>query len=1305
MKNNLYRRFSERAGTFMLLFTVFLTFKVMADEIKINTGKTEIKYSVDAYNSLSFRINLSSIQFRDILTKQGHFTEFFVQGYGNSNNIGDPKLPVYHKLIEVPLHAKFEITLKNISYIEYDFSSEDITNKIIPAQAPVSKHITDPNQVPFLFNIQTYQKNEYLGGPLVLVTPVGIMRAVNLARLDIAPVWYNPVTNKILVFSSFEATITFKEADVQATLQLKKKNWSPCFEKSYHLLPNYQSFPDSLITIGPMTYVIVSDPQFQQELQPFIQWKIKKGFKIIQAYTNNPDVGNTTTFIRNYLMNLYNNPPSGFNPPSFILFVGDVGQIPAWNTGGHPSDLYYCDYTNDNIPEVYYGRFSAQNLTQLQPYIDKTLEYEQYTMPSSSFLGEAVMAAGADADHQLTWGNGQINYGTTYYFNSAHTILSHTYLQPMPTGENYSQEIRNNVSNGVAYANYTAHGSEDGWADPQFVIAQIPPLQNDHKYCLMVGNCCKTANFSVNCFAEETVRAAHKGALGYIGCSDYSYWDEDYWWGCGFKAVSTYPPFDPQYLGAYDDIFHDQGEPTTQWATTMGQMVQGGDMAVEESNSSMKQYYWETYTLMGDPSLSVYLSVPSQITASYQNPLLAGTANLTVTTEPYAYVALSVHDTVLLDAKCADITGIANLTFNPVYPPDSLDLVVTKQNRKPYFGTIPVIPNAGPYVLLNSYTIDDSIGGNNNHLADFGEGVKLNITAKNIGSLVADNVIGTISASDTNVILTANSYNFGTIPAGGSSIGHDAFSLNIKNNVADQHIVYCNITFTDGTNTWNSILVLILNAPVLSISDILILDPAPGGNGNGILDPGEVATLKISTLNTGHASINNGIGHLSVLPGSGSFIIANNPNQFLGTLPVNGTVYGYYDVTINGVTPIGTMVHLVNLVIAGGNNQYSVQKQFDLEIGQTEQYLMSNDTVTTCNGVFYDSGGPDNNYNDNENYTMVFSPGTTGAKLKAIFTSFDVEPETNCTYDNLKIYNGPNVSSTLIGKFCGINSPDTVVATTTSGSLTFVFHSDYSDNYSGWKANIICYGGPLTLIANAFPSNVCLGSTSQLTAIPTGGSENYTYQWSPTTYLDDPASATPISTPTQDITYTVTVYDGMNSVISQAIPITVNPIPPAPVITENGNVLTSSSPTGNQWYLNGAMIPNATGQSYSPSASGIYYVRYTDPVTGCYSDPSNTITYLLTGIDQKINENNVTVFPNPFSDDVTITYKLTGPSNVRMVLYDAIGQEIRILIDKINQPAGKYVLEMHADGLSSGIFYCKVQTSGYTFTKKLILSK
>jgi hypothetical protein len=703
--------FSQLVRFLIVLFTDLIIFygNVFSGEILVNDGTTAFRITSKSYKALTCSAAISAIRYRDVKTTSGTFTEFLIQGYGYSNKQGDPKLPVFHKLVEVPLKAGYSIEVNPGKYQEYDLSSIGIKNPIFPVQPSLSKNIKDPGSVPFVKNEAAYKLNQWTGGPLVRITHVGIMRSLNLARLDIFPVWYNPVTGRIRVYEAMDIIITFTHPDIESTIRLKKQTWSPYFQCLYSKVGNYLQTPDSLITNAPVTYVIIADPAFRETLQSFIAWKKKKGFNVIVGYTDNPAVGTTTTSIKNYLQGLYNTPPSGYMKPSFILFAGDVGQIPAWMPDGHPSDLYYCDYTGDNLPDVFYGRFAAQNVTQLQAYIDKTLEYEEYTMPSDSFLGEVTMVAGTDATNGPLYGNGQINYGTSTYFNSAHSIYSNTYLQPEPSGGNYALNIHQNVSDGVAFANYTAHGSENGWADPEFVIADIAPLQNNHKYCLMVGNCCKTANYSSDCFAEEITRTPQKGALGYIGCSDYSYWDEDFWWACGYKTVSTDPVYDSLHLGAYDGTFHDHGEDPSEWFETMGQMVCSGDLAVEESSSGIKQYYWETYHLMGDPSLSVYYSVPGPVAASYPATTVVGISSLQVITEPYAYVALSLHDTSLLAAGCADTSGIVHLTFNPLTAPDSLSIVITKQNRKPHIGSIRVVPALGPYVVLSDYTINDSI--------------------------------------------------------------------------------------------------------------------------------------------------------------------------------------------------------------------------------------------------------------------------------------------------------------------------------------------------------------------------------------------------------------------------------------------------------------------------------------------------------------------------------------------------------------------------------------------------------------------
>jgi hypothetical protein len=1279
-----------------------LSWTVFAGEIKINNGNTGVRFTENTYQALSFSASLSTIQYREVQTKLGIFSEIFVPGYGYNTSVGDPKLPVFHKLIEVPLNAGFSVQVRMEKYQEYDLSSNGINGTIIPAQAPVSKNITDPAQIPFVQNTATYQLNSWLGSPLVTITPVGILRSLNLARIDISPVWYNPVTGKLRVYEQLDVRVVFTNANIPATLQLKQQTYSPYFSNLYGRVVNYKPMSDSLITAAPVTFVIIADPAFHDALQSFIAWKKKKGFNVIAGYTSNPAVGTTTTSIKNYLQGLYNNPPTGYQKPSFVLFAGDVGQIPAWTTNGHPSDMYYCDYTGDNKPEVFYGRFAAQTVGQLQAYMDKAMEYEQYTMPSDAFLGSVSMIAGNDPTNGPLYGNGQINYGTNNYFNTAHAILSHTYLQPEPTGGNYTQNIHLDVSNGVAFSNYTAHGSEDGWADPSFVISDIAPLLNDHKYCLMVGNCCKTANFGTTCFAKEVSRAAHKGALGYIGCSDYSYWDEDYWWACGFKSVTTNPPYDPLHLGSYDATFHDHGESTSKWFVTMAQMVMAGQLAVEESSSGMKLYYWETYCLMGDPSLSVYYSIPSPVAATYPATAIVGTSSLPVNTEPYAYVALALHDTTLLAAKCADTTGIVNLTFSPLTSPDSLSVVITKQNRKPHIGFIQVVPATGPYVVLSTYTVNDSLGGNNNHLPDFGESVKLNVTVHNIGVVNASNVIGTLSTVDTNITITSATFNFGSITAGGSITGQNAFALTIKPNVADQHPVYCDLVLTDGTNVWNSTLLLVLNAPVLIPGTYTVLDPLPGGNNNGILDPGESATIRISTTNSGHACSSNTIAHLTVPSSSAPYILVSNTSYYLGSLGPGLPAYSEFPVTTNGITPAGTSVDLSYRVTGGAINQYSGLETINLVIGQTPVYTMGNNTTTTCSGKFYDSGGLLSNYNDNEAFTYTFNPGATGAKIKAEFTAFDVEEETSCGYDWLKVFNGPDITSPLLGTYCGNAIPGPF--TSTSGPLTFQFNSDYSVNLSGWVADISCVGGALNLAANAFPSDVCLGSSSQLVAIPSGGSGNYTYQWNPSTYLDDPTSKTPVSTPLADISYTVTVNDGTTALTSGAVALTVHPLPPTPAITFAAGAFTSSSSTGNQWYLNDAMIPGATNPVYIPTASGSYYVIVSDLTSGCPSEHSNAIYFLMTGIDQSTAASSVSVYPNPFREKITISYTMQESGPVKICLYDTFGKELRVIEDNQNQSAGKYTLEMAAGNLGNGVYIMKIQTPTYSVSKKLLLN-
>ncbi len=127
------------------------------------------------------------------------------------------------------------------------------------------------------------------------------------------------------------------------------------------------------------------------------------------------------------------------------------------------------------------------------------------------------------------------------------------------------------------------------------------------------------------------------------------------------------------------------------------------------------------------------------------------------------------------------------------------------------------------------------------------------------------------------------------------------------------------------------------------------------------------------------------------------------------------------------------------------------------------QYLMADGEVTTCEGVFYDEGGPNNNYASSLNQTMTFNPGTAGKMVSMNFTEFDVELGMNGTiYDYLEVYDGASTSAPLIGKFSsddGAPIPaelQPITASNSDGALTFKFYSDGSVTRTGWTANISC---------------------------------------------------------------------------------------------------------------------------------------------------------------------------------------------------------------------------------------------------------
>lgn len=671
-----------------------------AQTVRIPVQGETTKMKIESNSGLSFTadLNISEFTLTKVETPAGYFTVVDLPKFTKRFDDGRPGIPVFSQLIEIPTAGP--ATVNNISYDVAEFDLDDLgfPDKVIPAQPSWSKS-TDPADIVFHYDQDFYGIDAFSNNQLIRIVEGGEMRGVNMGTVVIDPISYNPVSNKIEIKYNIRFTVNFDPSGYAQYNQRKANFFSPAHDGFYKELANYiEPATKDVITTYPIKFVIVADRMFETALQPFIQWKTEKGFTVIEAYTDQTAVGTTTTSIKSYLQGLYDAGTPTDPAPTYVLFVGDVAQIPAFSGAtfnSHVTDLYYACYggTSDNIPDIYYGRFSAQTVAQLTPQINKTLMYEKFTMPSADYMDTVLMIAGVDASMAATYGNGQISYGTNYYFNAAHGIYSHTYLYPASDGASVPSEIITIIGDGVGYGNYTAHCGTTGWSDPSFSTTNIASLNNANKYGLLVGNCCQSVKFEdSNCFGEAILRAENEGAVGYIGASDYSYWDGDYWWGIGnTSSITANPTYAGSGLGAYDKAFHDNGEATSDWFISNGQMVVGGNIAVQAStyDASYKKYYWEEYHLMGDPSVMNYFSKPDPLTISYDNTGEVGQTSLLVNTEQYTYVAISLNG-VLLDAQYTGTNSSVTLTFPAFTSVDTALVVATKQNKIPHIENLPI---------------------------------------------------------------------------------------------------------------------------------------------------------------------------------------------------------------------------------------------------------------------------------------------------------------------------------------------------------------------------------------------------------------------------------------------------------------------------------------------------------------------------------------------------------------------------------------------------------------------------------------
>jgi predicted outer membrane repeat protein len=156
--------------------------------------------------------------------------------------------------------------------------------------------------------------------------------------------------------------------------------------------------------------------------------------------------------------------------------------------------------------------------------------------------------------------------------------------------------------------------------------------------------------------------------------------------------------------------------------------------------------------------------------------------------------------------------------------------------------------------------------------------------------------------------------------------------------------------------------------------------------------------------------------------------------------------------------------------------------------------------------------------------------------------------------------------------------------------------------------------------------------------------------------------------------------------------------------------LSSTTPLLNEWIRIGFVLGKGTTtepQAYSYvddisriSATSLSYRLKQIDFDGSYEYSDEVLVDNPAPVNYDLGQN----YPNPFNPITTINYSLPLKSQVRLVVYNSLGESVMQLVNE-NKEAGTYRVEFDATSLPSGVYFYQIKARNYNQVKKMILMK
>lgn len=878
---------------------------------------------------LRLTANVGAISLNDTTTKKGDFIELQTEGAYITGAEGEPQLPAFRKLVQMPSGAKPIVTIKHADTTFYNLSDIGIDRRITPRQPSQSK---SGKEQKMKYRKRSYRRNYFTQNELVSITPVGTMRGIGIGQVAVNPVRYNPKQNTLMVLSNIEFDVDFEGGLAKSGA----KGDSPYFDGVYSALDNYKSGNPNL-TKYPVKYLIITDTAFVKSLSDFIKWKRQKGFNVVVATTD--IIGKTAADIKAWVSAQYADTADS-PAPSFLLLAADTDKIPTVKAGSlfsYGTDLYYAcmDGDDDFIPDMYYGRFSARTAEQMKAIADKTITYEKYLFDDPSYLSKATLIAGSDGTYNPAVGIPTVNYITNNRINA-----KNGYSKVKKYTTSYSGCYADS-SVAVGLMTYTAHGETTGWVDPYLSQNKVRGFGYQGQFPFVIANCCLSGQFTQDeCIGETWLRKENGGAVAYIGSSPKTYWHEDFYWAVGAHKYKprVSPDTSATTIGAFDMPFLFD-------FVCGGALMFTGNMAVTEAIDSSRvnndyttnvssRYYWEGYNYLGDPSLLVYFGEAKDNIVSHNVTIPVANNMVHVSALAGSYVALSVDGELLGAAYVPKGESGVNVPIKPVSQPCEIDIVVTKPRYKPYIGkTTAILPDQSYLVISDNPFKYRSLqsGG----IAGF------DVVVKNLGQQASQ--AATVSITSTSPLVKNISTTQTTIPPIGSQANQtftNMCRIELADNIADGVKIPFKFTVTENEQTTVNEFTLNVTAPKLKLLATLTIDKP-----NGQISPGETADIVIPITNTGHERVDLASANL-VPDHEQPDVRVVSGEQTISNLNPGDTALCRFTIASDEYADMMTIFDF-KITATTGQPLHSDSHQYSLTIGKLDDKIIGTGTSTT----------------------------------------------------------------------------------------------------------------------------------------------------------------------------------------------------------------------------------------------------------------------------------------------------------------------------------------------------------------------